>query len=270
MKISRIFLDKNNEDIYLDAYSVPKKSEEKRHALIIIPGGGYSCVCRDREGDPIALEFISYGFTPFVLNYYTGKKEPFPIQHIQAARAIKHVKDNADEYGINPDEVFVIGFSAGAHLAGCSAILHSHPALYASIDMESGYTKPRGAMLIYPVVSTEYHMASFQNLLCSKEPSKEALHEVSLEKHVDTDSAPVFIMHTSNDGIVDVRNSLCLADAYTRAGLQYEMHIYPDAPHGIALANSVTSCGNEKWDNERIAEWVRISAEWAKEIIRKT
>lgn len=266
METSRVFFENERENVYLDTYTVPATDEVKRPALLVIPGGGYGGIA-DREGAPIAEAFIPFGFVPFVLNYYTGKEAPFPIQHIEAAKAIKHIKDNAESYGIDPDAVFVVGFSAGAHLAGCSAILHAHPALYQNIDMERGYTKPRGAMLIYPVISPKYHIASFKNLLATREPTDEELLSVSLEEHVDADSAPIFIMHTSNDDMVDVRNSLCLAEAYTKAGKQYEMHVYPDAPHGIALATPITSEGKEKWENRRIAEWVRLSAEWAYELL---
>ena len=269
MEQKRLFLESDNPYIYLDAYIAPPIKNRKRRALLVIPGGGYSGVCSDREGYPIAEAFIPYGYSAFVLNYYTGKKEPFPIQLIEAAGAIKHIKDKADEYGINADELFVIGFSAGAHLAGCTAILHNHPAIYEHITTEKDYVKPRGAMLIYPVVSPKYHMGSFKNLLCDDAPSEDKLSEVALEMHVDSDSSPVFILHTANDEIVNVKNSLCLAEAYTNAGVPYEMHIYPDAPHGIALANSVTSRGREKWDNPRIAEWVRMSAEWADEFLKK-
>ena len=267
MKQFRIQLDGESADIYLDALIASPIKDKKRRALLVIPGGGYAALA-SREGYPIAEAFIPYGFSAFILNYYTGRKEPFPIQLIQAAKAIKHIKDNAEEYGIDADELFVVGFSAGAHLAGCTAILYNHPAIYENAGITPDYIKPRGAMLIYPVVSARYHKSSFKNLLCDDNPSSEKLIETSLEEHVNGDSAPMFILHTANDEIVNVMNSLCLAEAYTNAGVSYEMHIYPDAPHGVALANSITACGREKWDNPRIAEWVRMSAEWADELIK--
>ena len=76
----------------------------------------------------------------------------------------------------------------------------------------------------------------------------------------------MFILHTSNDEIVDVRNSLCLANALKEKEIQFEMHIYPDAPHGVALGNEITRCGRDKWCNNAIAKWVENAAEWAQKL----
>lgn len=260
----KIQIENEDEGIYLDAY-LPCECKKNKKAMLVIPGGGYMSWA-DREGEPIAKAFCEYGFSSFVLHYYVGREKPFPIQLIQAQKAIKHIKDNAKVYGINPDEVFAVGFSAGGHLAGSCAILNNIPAVYESIDMPYGYTNLKGAMLIYPVVSAKYHTSSFKNLLCSSTPTDEELKAVSLEEQVTESSAPVFIMHTSNDSTVDVRSSLVLAEAYSRAKIQYEMHIYPDAPHGIALATPLTSCERAVWENKRIAEWVRLASEWTDEI----
>ena len=102
----------------------------------------------------------------------------------------------------------------------------------------------------------------FNNLLCKEEPTEAELATVSLEELVDADSSPAFMLHTSNDEVVNVKNSLCLANAYTDAGLKYELHIYPDAPHGIALGNDITAIGVPKFVNPAIAEWIDASTYW--------
>ena len=266
MKIERVKLCETSADVYIDVYSSDKIDGFERKAILVIPGGGYSCVCSDREGEPIAQAFIPYGYNAFVLHYTVDKKHPFPTQLIEVAEAIKHIKDNCEKYGISKDKIFVVGFSAGGHLAGCSGILWKHPEIYQKVSMPYGYNKPTGVMLMYPVISPEYHGFSFNNLLCKEQPTAEELNSVSLEKHVDFDSAPAFIFHTSNDEIVNVKNSLCLANAYSDAGVKYELHIYPDAPHGIALANRITDLGNSRWNNPAMAEWVRMAAYWAENI----
>ena len=262
MRIEKVVLNKEREDVYLEAYIADKLDHFQRKAMLVIPGGGYAGVCSDREGEPIALSYIAKGFNAFVLHYTVDKKHPFPTQLIETALAIKHIKDNSEEYGINKDELYVVGFSAGGHLAACSGSLWKHSEIYKSIDMPYGYNKPKGVVLMYPVISTDYHGFSFNNLLCKEQPSAEELETVSLEKHIDGDSAPAFILHTVNDQIVYVKNSLCLANAYTEAGVSYEMHIYPDAPHGIALGNKITAIGIEKFDNPEIAKWVDMSVCW--------
>ena len=269
MKHERIWLSDAEDEAYIDTYICDPIKSFTRKAILVIPGGGYSQVCSDREGEPIAQAFIPYGYNAFVLHYYTKREKPFPIQLIQAAKAIKHIKDNADTYGIDPEQLFVVGFSAGGHLAASCGVLWKLPEIYNEVDMPYGYNKPNGVMLIYPVISSEYHGFSFQHLHASDAPSADSLAASDIEKHVDADSAPAFIFHTVTDTTVNVKNSLSLAWAYSDAGVQYEMHVYPDAPHGIALANRITECQNPKWFNSAMAEWVRHAAVWADSICEK-
>ena len=259
MKCDRIELD--DKGAFIDTYIADPTPKFTRKAILVIPGGGYGGVCSDREGEPIALAFIPYGYNAFVLNYSVGKQNNFPTQLIQAVRAIKYIKDNANELGVCPDELFVVGFSAGGHLAGCTGIMWKMDEIYEALPMPYGYNRPKGVMLIYPVVNG--HKGSFNNLLGTEEHTEEMRNKVFLDRRVDSDSVPAFIMHTSHDQTVDVRDSLSLATAYKEAGLKFEMHIFPDAPHGVALGNKITSIGKAEYENEAIAEWVRMAAVWA-------
>ena len=259
MRFERIELD--GDGAYIDAYISDATKDFTRKAILVIPGGGYRQVCSDREGEPIAQAFIPYGYNAFVLHYYTGKEKPFPIQLIQATKAIKHIKDNAEEYGIDPEEMFAVGFSAGGHLAASAGVFWKMPEIYEAVQMPYGYNKLKGVMLIYPVICS--HSGSFKNLLATDAPTPEMIESVSIDKHVDEDSSPAFIMHTANDQIVNVNNALAIAGAYANANVPFEMHIYPDAPHGVALGNKITKCSNEKYENPAIAEWVKHAAVWA-------
>ena len=212
------------------------------------------------------MAFMPYGYNAFVLHYTVRRKKPYPAQVREAAMAIKHIKDNAENYGIDPEQLFVSGFSAGGHLAASTGVFWKRPEVTEGLDIPYGYNKPLGVMPIYPVVNPMGHMGSFKNLLCSDAPDEESLLYVSIDKHVDADSAPAFMMHTTDDNAVDVRNTLDLARAYSDAGVKYELHIYPTGPHGMALANSVTDMGNAKFNDPLIAEWVRMAAAWAERL----
>lgn len=253
-----------DESAYLEIYVADKTSEFVRNAILVIPGGGYSNVCSDREGEPIGMAFMPYGYNAFVLHYSVNEK-PFPNHLIQASKAIKHIRDNAEEYNINPDKVFVVGFSAGGHLAGSVATMWDRKEVYDAIDMPYGYNKPNGAMLIYPVVSGSdiRHEGSFKNLFMTENPTQEQLELASIEKNVSENSCPIYMMHTSDDEVVDVRNSLVLADALARQGIKFELHIYPEANHGVALANGITSGGWPAHENSEIAKWVESAVRWA-------
>ena len=83
---------------------------------------------------------------------------------------------------------------------------------------------------------------------------------------MDEKSCPLYLVHTSNDQIVNIRNAMVLGEAYTDAGLTFEMHVYPDAPHGVALGNAITKCGCEKYENPCIAQWVKNAVMWAERV----
>ena len=136
--------------------------------------------------------------------------------------------------------------------------------IYDAVDMPFGYNKPTGVMLIYPVVTASEHIRSIQNLLNKEELSEADIALTSLADNVKENSAPAYIMHTATDRTVSVRNSLVLAEAYDKAGVQFELHIYPDAPHGSALGNEITAGKTEKFNNPAIAKWVENAAFWAK------
>lgn len=262
MLYKKILLDDNDDQVYLEVYAADKLNGFVRNAILIIPGGGYSAVCSEREGEPIAMAFMPHGYNAFVLHYSVEKK-PFPVQLIEASKAIKHIRDNAELYNINPEKVFTVGFSAGGHLAASLGTMWDKKEIYDEIDMPFGYNKPNGMMLIYPVISAKYHLLSFKNLLLDECPTQDKLHMCSIENNISENSAPAYIIHSSNDQIVDVKNSLVLADKMAEQGIKFEMHIYPDAPHGVALGNEITKCGEEKWCNPSIAQWVKNAVMWA-------
>ncbi len=269
MVYKKIFLEAHNENVFLEAYVSEKITGLTRKALLVIPGGAYAGVCHEREGEPIAQAFIPYGYNAFVLHYSVGRKNPFPKQLIEASKAVKHIKDNAKEYCVDPEEIFAVGFSAGGHLAGSLGILWDNEDVYKAIDMKYGYNKPKGVMLIYPVVSgieKFSHFGSFINLLGSETPSEEDLIKTSLEKNVRENASPAFILHTVKDQAVSVKNSISLADAYADAGVPFELHIHPNGPHGVALANEITRCNNDGWVDQSTAKWVENAVYWANKL----
>ena len=267
MTYQKIFLKENDPHVYLEAYIADQVYQgDTRKALLVIPGGGYSGICSDREGEPIALAFMPYKFNAFVLHYTVARRDKYPAQLREVALAIKHIKDNAQTYHINPNEVFGVGFSAGGHLTASAGVFWKRPEVTEGLDMPEGYNRLAGIMPIYPVINSNGHLGSVKNLLCNDNPTQEEMDYVAVDKYVDVDSAPAFIMHTADDGLVDARNSLAFAMAYANAGVPYELHIFPHAPHGVALGNAVTDCRNPAHNDPMIAKWVELAAYWAEKI----
>lgn len=264
----KIMLEEDNDNAYIETYIADPIEGFIRDAVLVIPGGAYYNVCSDREGEPIALAFLAQGYNTFVLHYSVASvsDNTFPAQLKEASLAMKYIKDHAAEYGIHKDRVFAAGFSAGGHLAGSLGVLWKNKEVNEEIDMPFGYNKPTGVMLIYPVVSDLGHAGSFQNLFSTEKLTEEQLNKTCIDRNVTKDASPAFMLHTVDDAVVNVENTLSLAKAYTKAGVPYEMHIYPSGPHGVALGNEITKSGNPGWENAAIAKWVEHAVFWAKNI----
>lgn len=263
MKCETIRLD---EHTTVDTYICKHTNWLTRKAMLVLPGGGYEFIDEYIEGEAIAQAFIPYGFNSFVLNYTIDRKHPYPHQLIQVSKAVKHIRDNAEEYGIDPEEVYVIGFSAGGHLCGTLGLQWNKQEIYDAIDMPYGYNKPKGTLLIYPVVSgiSEYsHKDSFKNLLCTPTPTKEQLESVSLERLVTKDAVPAFLVHGASDELVPVENTLLLANAYSKENIPFEVHIYPKGQHGFGLGNEITA-QHERHPQEGIRNWLPNAILWMK------
>ena len=263
MQVKKIQL---NDSSFLEAYIADKTLEYTRKAILIIPGGAYQMICSDREGEPIALGFMPYGFNAFVLHYSVDGKKAFPSQLIEASLAMKYIRDNADELGIDSRDIYVAGFSAGGHLAACLGTMWDNEEIYSQINMPKGYNKPKGMILIYPVISgisDHSHKNSFENLLLTPNPDEDMLKKCSIEFNVSPSSCPAFILHTVTDELVPVQNSLILADAYSKLSLPYELHIYPNGVHGFSLGNKITWQGEDERIINDNFDWIKMAVNWA-------
>ena len=254
----------------IELHTYVEEGKSNKDAVLIFPGGGYAMLSTDREGVAIANAYYERGFNAFVLHYAVGAKHKYPSHLIDASFAITYLKKNSDKLGIDPERIFTVGFSAGGHLSGSMAILHKDPEVLAYLGIEKGDNKPCGSILAYPVVSAnvDTHEGSFVMLagkpFCAITPEEKK--KLSIEDNVDEDSAPVFIWHTSNDSCVPVLGSLKLAEAYYSIGRAVTLHVYPYGPHGIALANEETSCGNSEWVQPLAQGWVDESVRWIKAV----
>lgn len=236
----------------------PEIGLKGRPAVLICPGGGYDFIS-DREGEPIAFSFLAQGIQCFVLKYTVQKA--FPTNLLEASVAMKYIRDHAEEYDINPDKVFVMGFSAGGHLAGSLSVHWNKDFVRNTLGYVDEH-KPNGSILCYPVISaTDTHQGSIDNL-CRKNSSDEFKELISLEKQVSKDTPATFIWHCADDGCVPVTNTIRYSEALRKNEIPYEMHIYPDGGHGLGLANEVTASFEWRQVNETCAEWVKLAINW--------
>lgn len=266
MLYRKIQLDETDENIFLECFVADYTENFIRDAILVIPGGGYCEICSNREGEPIAQAFMPYGFNAFVLHYSTLEKAKFPRPLIEASKAVKHIKDNAEEYHINPDRVFAVGFSAGGHLTASLGTLWHMKEIYDAVPMEYGYNKPAGVIPVYPVITCfeGTHEVTMQNICGCKNPDDEQKKKYSLEYCVDERTCPMFLVHTATDMAVPVKNSLVMAQALSENHIPFELHIFENAPHGMALGNAITAGNEPLYNQPSLATWVASAAEWTK------
>lgn len=212
----------------------------KRPSVLVIPGGGYE-MTSDREAEPIAMQFLAAGFNAFVLRY-SVKPSIFPVALLEAAEAMRRIRTHADEWHCDADAIAAIGFSAGGHLAANLATSASDDVL-AAHGYDADAVRPNGLMLAYPVVTSGplAHRGSFDALLGDRKADPEALDAVSIEKHIDAKTPPVFVWHTVPDDCVPYENTLMLVDACKKAGVSVEAHLFPSGGHGLSLGTAETA-----------------------------
>lgn len=235
---------------------------KQRPAVVICPGGGYD-FCSERESVGVAMRFAGHGVQAFILRYNCGRR--FPYDLLELAAAVSYVRAHAAEYEINPNRIAVLGFSAGAHLAGSLAVYWNRPLLSELLGDPEAY-RPNGQILCYPVISAgEYaHRGSIVNLVGAEDGNaydNPRADTVSLEKQVSADTPPCFLWHTSDDNCVPVQNSLLYMSALSAYGIPYEAHILPHGGHGLSLADETTASG-EWHDNPVCAPWFAACIAW--------
>lgn len=211
-----------------------------RPAMLVIPGGGYACVS-DREGEPVALEYLNRGYHAFVLDYDVAPDCCYPSQILEAAMAMIYIRKNADRFGIEKNQVAAIGFSAGGHLLGCISTLWDDPAIREKFGEDCALVRPDASVYSYAVISSDeeiWHRGSFVNFCKDKVP----FENYSIEKKVRPSCSPAFIWSTTADDGVPVLNSVRLYEAYVKAGVPAEMHLFREGGHGLSTCDREVLC----------------------------
>jgi enterochelin esterase-like enzyme/acetyl esterase/lipase len=210
-------------------------------AVVVCPGGGYYGISFINEGTEVAKWLNQLGITAVVLHYrlpddaIMQHKSIAPLQDGQ--EAIRLVRRNAKEWGIDPNKIGIMGFSAGGHLAS-TVSTHFNEKVYETEDSTSA--RPDFSLLIYPVISmdsTITHWGSRVSLLGGT-PSPEQVQRFSNELQVNEKTPPAFLVHSMDDGAVSVQNSIGYAMALKQFNVPCELHLYQTGGHGYGLGRS--------------------------------
>jgi len=217
----------------------PAQHKVSSASIIIIPGGGYQVLLTKREGSDIARQLNKAGYSCFVLKYRlpdentSPDKSIVPIQDVQ--QAFKLVRQHAARWDVNPDSVGLMGFSAGGHLVS-TAVTHFNTNFVGNDERYS--LRPAFAILINPVVSFSdsfAHKGTRERLLGSRFSSEQA-DFFSAEKNVRHEMPPCLFIHSREDTVVYVENSLNLFLALRKKNIPSAIHIYSRGEHGLLTA----------------------------------
>lgn len=223
-------------------------------AVVACPGGGYSGLAVNHEGYDWAPYFNKQGIALIVLKYRMPKGDrTLPISDAEAA--MKMVRDSADVWNLNPNDIGIMGSSAGGHLASTIAT-HAPEAL-----------RPNFQILFYPVITMDKsftHMGSHDNLL-GKDASAELEKEFSNEKQVTKETPRAFIVYSDDDKVVPPANGVNYYLALNKKGVPSVLHIYPTGGHGWGIREDFLY--KSEMQNE-LTSWLRSFKAPRKDAVR--
>ncbi len=237
---------------------LPSSNNASGEAVIICPGGGYHILAYDWEGEDIAKFWNSKGVAAIVLKYRlpTSKSQIIPHKSplMDAQRAMRLVRFNAVKWNIDPQRIGIMGFSAGGHLASTLSTHYDSGNPKSEDPIEKISCRPDFSILMYPVIS---FTADFQHSGSRKAlvgDDAELMKYYSNELHVNKDTPPTLLIHSSDDKAVPVENSLSYYRELVKNDVPAEMHIYPYGGHGFSLA---VGRGHLSGWTERAFEWLK-------------
>ena len=215
-------------------------------AILICPGGGYWNLAWDKEGEEVAAWLNTLGITGVVLKYRVPRRpgeperQPAPGALLDAQRAISLVRSRAKEWGIDPQRIGVMGFSAGGHLAVMTAISFEKRSYEPIDDVDRSSCRPNFAVVAYPgYILTRPGSAVLADYM-----------------RIPKGTGPMFLVHASDDDEPGSQpeQSLALYRALRDAGVPAELHIYDEGGHGFGVRKTGRPISN--W-SEQCAEWLK-------------
>lgn len=229
-------------------------------AVLITPGGGYRWVVIDKEGYELGRWLSARGYTVFVLFYRLpgeGWAAGPDVVLQDTQRAMRLIRQRAHDYGIDPERVAAMGFSAGGH--ACADLAARFAAkVYTPVDSADRLSaRPCLAAPIYPVISMsapDAHPGSREKLLGSgATPETERGH--SPHRNIPDNAPPHFIVHAEDDDVVPVGNALLLRAALRAKNIAVETHIFTHGGHGFGLRKAM---------GKPAGVWPELFLAWAK------
>ncbi|GGD18239.1 xylanase [Franconibacter daqui] len=223
--------------------TVYQPDEPNGIGLLVMPGGSYRRVVLDKEGSALAPAFTDAGYTLFVMAYRLpgdGHAEGADAPLADAQRALRLVRHRAAEFGVTPEKIGVLGFSAGGHVAASLATRYDEAISAQLDDIDHLSARPAFLALGYPVISMTppiAHAGSRQQLL-GEDPDSVHIKRYSPEQSLPEAMPPTFLFHAVDDPSVKVENSLAMFSALREKGVAAELHLFEEGGHGFGIRDA--------------------------------
>lgn len=241
---------------------VYRPSQPNGRAVIVCGGGGYFRIQSWKESGPASRWLQSHGYTAFELLYRLpadGWEASAPFADAQ--RAMKIVRGRAAEFGIDPDQIGIMGMSAGGHLAGFTALQPSRT-LYAGKDrFENARARPDFAALLFPVVSLRkpFDTTRTRKEIIGEKPDTAAEDAWSLDTYATKGAPPTILFSSADDPTTPPGHNIALFEALQKAGASVEMHIFANGGHGWGLGTA----------EQTLSQWPTLFDAWANRVAIK-
>ncbi|MEM6289916.1 MAG: alpha/beta hydrolase [Myxococcota bacterium] len=235
----------------LDVYHPPTTFEGRRPAVVHVHGGGWVVGSRAEQGVPIMALLSDRGYVGFNVSYRLSPAATWPEHLIDVKRAIAWVREHADEYGVDPSFVAIIGGSAGGHLTAMAGLVQHDPALQPGF--ESADTSVQAAIPLYAIYdltnAKRRHVPGFHRMLveplvlkafADDEPAR--FEQASPLHRVHADAPPFFVIHGSRDSLAplaDAEDFVTLMQKTSNAPVRFS--VIPGAHHSFDLLVSLRS-----------------------------
>lgn len=230
-------------------------------AVIIISGGAYTYKSMDGsdfESKDIAIALNSYGISAFVLHYRSNPYE-YPYPWLDLQRAVRHLRFYAEDYGIDPEKISILGCSAGGNLAGTfineirGEDLLPEEYLKDEIDCVSDIVA--SAALIYPVTTFKYNISMLFAAFPAAEVQdgnrrNELLNKMDLASNFNSADIPQIVCYGTADRLVNHEGTLEYVSAAKNAGADIESYQLEGLDHAFRCDNYID--GYVKWLKEKV------------------
>lgn len=264
--------------------------KKRRPAMLICPGGAYLSLS-PKESDPVAARWMGYGYQAFIVmykHYVVAEPTPehpapvvdpgahYPEPTIDLMRSMAIVREHADEWGIDEDRVYCMGFSAGGHVVGTLAERFDDPELLERAQTTAEVAKPTAVVLGYPMVGASDPTGSrhgnapwlaavadlmLPGIFGTDSPTLAQEEEIDLSLHVRPDMPRVFTWLSNEDEALPPTDTLDFMKALWDMEVPSELHMYQSGPHGTSLCDESSAAGPNDLQPHS-AHWVGECLRW--------